>query len=101
MDVVTERPYDVNADLGDDLQESDIAETESRMDALYGYNFTENDAEGELGITAEVRCERKPVIPRENWDIDGPGAEAEAVHVITPEGDTDPDPDSAPEDRDF
>lgn len=98
---MSERPYDVNADLGDDLQESGVAEVESRMHALYGYNFTEDDARGELGITAEVRCERGPVLPRENWDVDGSGAESEAVHVITPAEDTDPDPDSAPEDRDF
>ena len=98
---MTDQPYDVNTDLGDDLQESGVAQTESRMDAPYGYNFAEHGPGEELGITDGVRCERSPVLPRESWDVDGPGAEVEAVHVITPEGDGDADPDAAPEDHDF
>jgi hypothetical protein len=84
---VTDQPYDVDADLGDDPQESEIAETESRTDAV-GYTFEDEDAEdrGELGISEEVRQEEPPVLEREDWNPDDPGAETDALHEEDDDG---------------
>lgn len=82
---MSEQPYDVDADMGEDPQESEIAETESRQDPdapVYGYTFVQDDSQGELGIDQELREERDDVIPREDFDIDSPGAEEAAIHEV-------------------
>ncbi|AFR11159.1 hypothetical protein ACFW3Z_10540 [Nocardiopsis alba] len=84
---MSEQPYDVDSDMGEDPQESEIAEAESRQnpgEGVYGYTFEDEqkDDEGELGIEEEVRLERDDVLPREDFDIDEPGAEEEAVHEV-------------------
>ena len=82
---MSEQPYDVDADLGEDPQESEIAETESRQEPdapVYGYTFLDDDSRGELGIDEEVREERDDVLPREDFDLDEPGAEKEAMHEV-------------------
>jgi hypothetical protein len=82
---MSEQPYDVDSDMGEDPQESEIAETESRQDPdapVYGYTFRQDDSQGELGIDQELREERDDVIPREDFDIDGPGAEEAAIHEV-------------------
>ncbi|WP_306369355.1 hypothetical protein [Nocardiopsis sp. CC223A] len=84
---MTDQPYDVDADLGDDPQESEIAETESRMDAA-GYTFEDEDAQdrGGTGISEEVRREEPPVLEREDWSPDEPGPEADALHEEDDDG---------------
>ncbi|MEU3020230.1 MULTISPECIES: hypothetical protein [unclassified Nocardiopsis] len=80
---MSEQPYDVDADMGEDPQESEIAEAESRQNPdapVYGYTFEDESAATERGIDQEVREERDDVIPREDFELDEPGAEAEAVH---------------------
>ena len=80
---MSEQPYDVDADMGEDPQESEIAEAESRQNPdapVYGYTFEDESAATERGIDEEVREERDDVIPREDFDLDDPGAESEAVH---------------------
>lgn len=85
---MTDQPYDVDADLGDDPQESEIAETESRMDAgdtVRGYTFQEDEDRGERGISEDVRQREDPVLEREDWGPD-PDAETGAVHEEDDEG---------------
>ncbi|MBR8742907.1 hypothetical protein [Nocardiopsis sp. MG754419] len=82
---MSEQPYDVDSDMGDDPQESEVAEAESRQEPdapVYGYTFAEAEGQGELGIDEDVRLERDDVIPREDFDLDAPDAEEEAIHEV-------------------
>lgn len=82
---MSEQPYDVDADMGEDPEESEIAQAESRQNPdapVYGYTFEDESAASERGIDQEVREERDDVIPREDFDIDAPGAENEAMHEV-------------------
>jgi hypothetical protein len=96
---VSEGPYDVDSDLGDDPQESEIAERERTIDTdfdILGYDFEDDDSRGALGIDAEVRAERRDVVPRQRWGADR-CAEEEAVSVV-PEGEVDHRAEDEPED---
>ncbi|MFV2197756.1 hypothetical protein [Nocardiopsis sp. LOL_012] len=93
---MSEQPYDVDTDLGDDPQESAIAETESGIDPEYNiveYSFVDDDSRGELGISDEVRAERQGVVPRQDWG-GGRSAEQEALSVV-PESEIAGEPDTA------
>lgn len=82
-------PYDVDSDLGDDPQESEIAETESRQDAgdeIRDYDFEDDDSRGGIGIDEEVREERPATAPREDWQPDEPPAEDAALHEVDEDG---------------
>lgn len=82
---MSEQPYDVDADMGEDPQESEIAEAESRQNPdapVYGYTFEDESEATERGIDEGVREERDDVIPREDFDLDEPGAESGAVREV-------------------
>ncbi|OLT29936.1 hypothetical protein BJF83_09515 [Nocardiopsis sp. CNR-923] len=95
---MSELPYDVDADLGDDPQETEIAECERTIDPdfnILGYDFVDDDSRGEWGITQEVRAERRPVVPHQRWGTQR-SAEEDAVSVV-PESDIAAEPDAAPD----
>ncbi|WP_330091086.1 hypothetical protein [Nocardiopsis codii] len=82
-------PYEVDSDMGDDPQESEIAEAESRMDAgdeVRDYSFEDDDSRGEIGIDEEVREERPSRLPTEDWQPDEPPAEDEALSEVDEDG---------------
>ncbi|MBE3001075.1 hypothetical protein IDM40_20610 [Nocardiopsis sp. HNM0947] len=89
---MSEQPYNVDSDMGDDPQESEVAEAESRMDAPgddAGYTFVEDDTSEARGISEEVRDERGNFLAREDWDLDGEAAESEAVNEVDPDREDD------------
>ncbi|MCY9784411.1 hypothetical protein KIK06_10960 [Nocardiopsis sp. EMB25] len=95
---MSEQPYDVDTDLGDDPQETEIAECERVIDPdfnILAYDFVDDDSRGEWGISQEVRAERRRVVPHQRW---GPqrSAEEDAVSVVS-ESDVSAEPDAAPE----
>ncbi|GHC84415.1 hypothetical protein GCM10007079_26340 [Nocardiopsis terrae] len=86
---MTEQPYEVDLDLGDDPQASEVAQRERVIDpdfGILGYNFEDDDSKGRLGINDGVRAERLGVIPHQRWGGDR-SAEEEALSVV-------PDPDA-------
>ncbi|MEU3020229.1 MULTISPECIES: hypothetical protein [unclassified Nocardiopsis] len=81
---MTERPYDVDLDLGDDPQETEVAQRERVLDPdfdILSYDFEDDDSRGGLGITEEVRAERTGVVPRQRWG-GYRSAEEEALSVV-------------------
>ncbi|WP_304450726.1 hypothetical protein [Nocardiopsis sp. YSL2] len=97
---MSEGPYDVDADMGDDPQESEIAESERSIDAdfnILGYDFEDDDSRGTLGINAEVRAERTDVVPHQRWGAER-SAEEEAVSVV-PEAEVESGAEERPEDQ--
>lgn len=89
-DTVSEGPYDVDADMGDDPQESAIAESEHEIEPdfnILDYEFEDDDSRGVLGIDAEVRAERRDIVPRQRWGAVR-SAEEDAVSVV-PESEAD------------
>lgn len=97
---MSDQPYDVDLDMGDDPQASEIAEREMRVEPFaddVNHTFREDDSQGDRGITDEVRAERSHVVPRQRWGGER-SAEEEALSVVSePESDTDAPPDDAPE----
>lgn len=88
---MSEQPYDVDSDMGEDPQESEIAEAESRQNpgvGVYGYTFEDEGAATGRGIDQEVREERDDVIPREDFGIDDPAAEEAAIREVDEAEDT-------------
>ncbi|GAB3719999.1 hypothetical protein [Nocardiopsis oceani] len=86
---MTEQPYEVDFDLGDDPQASEIAQRERVIDPDFNilvYNFEDDDSRGWLGINDGVRAERLGVVPRQRWGGER-SAEEEALSVV-------PDPDA-------
>jgi hypothetical protein len=82
---VTEEPYDVDTDMGDDPEESEAAELERRIEPDYDiqeYDFEDDDSRGERGISEAVRDERNDVYPRQSWGGETRSAEEEAVNEI-------------------
>jgi len=82
-------PYEVDSDMGDDPQESEIAEAQSRMNAgdeVRDYSFEDDDSRGEIGIDEEVREERSSSLPTEDWQLGEPPAEDEALGEVDEDG---------------
>ncbi|WP_017588660.1 hypothetical protein [Nocardiopsis ganjiahuensis] len=82
---MSEQPYDVDSDMGEDPEESEIALAESRQNPdapVYGYTFEDESSATERGIDQEVREERDDVLPKEDFDLDEIGAEKEAMHEV-------------------
>lgn len=87
---MTEEPYDVDTDMGDDPELSKAVARERWIDPDYGiqdYEFTDpdmpgTDSSGPRGIDEGVRSERSDLYPRENWGGETRSAEQEAVHVV-------------------
>ncbi|GAB2502312.1 hypothetical protein [Nocardiopsis aegyptia] len=97
---MSEGPYDVDADMGDDPQESAIAECEHEIEPdfnILGYDFEDDDSRGELGINAEVRAERRDVVPHQRWGAVR-SAEEDAVSVV-PEAQVESGVEDRPEDQ--
>ncbi|RKS07977.1 hypothetical protein DFP74_3665 [Nocardiopsis sp. Huas11] len=97
---MSEGPYDVDTDMGDDPQESDIAGSERSIDAdfnILGYDFEDDDSRGALGINAGVRAERSDVVPHQRWGAER-SAEEQAVSIVS-ESESESESESAPEDR--
>lgn len=95
---MSEQTYDVNLDLGDDPQESAIAERECSRDPDFNileYDFKDDDSRGERGIIEDVRGERRTVVvPRQRWGRER-SAEEEALSVVPDtHTDTGADPDA-------
>lgn len=85
-----EIPYDVNLDLGDDPQATEVAQRDMVIDSDFNvldYDFESDDSRGRTGITDGVRAEHLGVaIPRQRWGGER-SAEEEALSVV-------PDPDA-------
>ncbi|GAA1458164.1 hypothetical protein GCM10009603_11050 [Nocardiopsis exhalans] len=85
-DTVTEQPYEVDLDLGDDPQVSEVAQRERVLDPdhnILSYDFVDEDSRGRLGINDGVRAERLgSAIPRQRWG-GGRSAEEEALNVVS------------------
>jgi hypothetical protein len=84
-DTVTEQPYEVDLDLGDDPQASEVAQRERVLDPdhnILSYDFVDEDSRGRLGINEEVRAERLGAVPRQRWGGDR-SAEEEALSVVS------------------
>ncbi|MET9780729.1 hypothetical protein [Nocardiopsis alba] len=87
---MTEQPYEVDLDLGDDPQATEVAQRELFIDPIFdilGYDFEDDDSRGRLGILEGVRAEHLGVaVPRRRWGGER-SAEEEALSVV-------PDPDA-------
>ncbi|MEE2037298.1 hypothetical protein Q8791_08700 [Nocardiopsis sp. CT-R113] len=96
---MSDQPYEVDLDMGDDPQASEVAEREMTIEPFaddVNHTFRESDSPGDWGITDEVRAERRDAVPRQRWGGDR-SAEEEALSVVSePEADTDGDPDARP-----
>lgn len=87
---MTEEPYDVDTDMGDDPELSKAVARERRIEADYDiqdYEFVDPDGPGTdsaepRGIDEAVRSERSDVYPRESWGGETRGAEQEALHEV-------------------
>lgn len=89
---MTEQPYDVDTDMGDDPELSKAEARERRIEADYGiqeqeYDFADPDTPGTdsaspRGIGEAVRAERSDLEPRENWGGQSLSAEHEALHEV-------------------
>ena len=81
---MTEQPYEVDLDLGDDPQASEVAQRERVIDPdhnILSYDFEDDDSRGRLGINDGVRAERLGAVPRQRWGGDR-SAEEEALSVV-------------------
>jgi len=85
-DTVTEQPYEVDLDLGDDPQATEVAQRERVLDPdhnILSYDFEDDDSRGSLGISEGVRAERLGgAVPRQRWG-DDPSAEEQALSVVS------------------
>ncbi len=84
-DTVTEQPYEVDLDLGDDPQATEVAQRERVLDPdhnILSYDFEDDDSRGSLGITEGVRAEHLGAIPRQRWG-EGRSAEEAALSVVS------------------
>ncbi|MFW6642010.1 hypothetical protein ACOALZ_18455 [Nocardiopsis algeriensis] len=82
---MSEEPYDVDTDMGDDPEISMAKEFERHVEpdfGIEGRDFADDSDQGGRGIDQAVRDERSDVYPRENWGGEDRGAEEEAVHVV-------------------
>ncbi|MBR8742908.1 hypothetical protein [Nocardiopsis sp. MG754419] len=91
-----ERPYEVDLDLGDDPQATEVAQRQVFLDPDFDilvYDFEDDDSRGRMGITDGVRAEHlAAAIPRQRWGGDR-SAEEEALSVVPdPEAVTDRPP---------
>ncbi|WP_241480257.1 hypothetical protein [Nocardiopsis halotolerans] len=96
---MTEEPYDVDTDMGDDPELSKAVARERRIEADYDiqeYDFPDpetqgTDSSGPRGIDEGVRSERSDLYPRESWGGETRSAEEEALHEeddsVTPDVD--------------
>nr|WP_210752103.1 hypothetical protein [Nocardiopsis alborubida] len=97
---MTEEPYDVDTDMGDDPELSKAVARERRIEADYDiqeYDFEDPDMPGTdssaepRGIDEGVRSERSDLYPRESWGGETRSAEQEAMHEesddVTPDVD--------------
>ena len=85
-----EQPYEVDLDLGNDPQATEVAQRERAIDSdhnILHYDFESEDSRGRLGIMDGVRAEHLGnAVPRQRWGGDR-SAEEEALSVV-------PDPDA-------
>lgn len=85
-----EHPYEVDLDLGDDPQTTEVAQRDMVIDSEFNildYDFVDDDSRGRIGIADGLRAEHLgAVIPRQRWGGDR-SAEEEALSVL-------PDPDA-------
>lgn len=82
---VKEHPYEVDLDLGDDPQATEIAQRQWALDSDYNildYEFEAEDSRGRLGIEEGLRAEHLGVaVPRQRWGGER-SAEEEALNVV-------------------
>ncbi|WP_230479851.1 hypothetical protein [Nocardiopsis kunsanensis] len=87
---VTEEPYDVDTDMGDDPELSKAVARERRVEPdhdIQEYDFEDpgtpgTDSPGPRGIHEGVQSERSDVYPRESWGGESRSAEEEALHEV-------------------
>lgn len=85
VDAMVDKRYDVDTDMGDDPELSEIEEAERRIEPDHGiqeYDFVDDDSRGGRGIEEAVRDERSDVYPKENWGGETENAENEALQVV-------------------
>ena len=94
---MSDQPYEVDLDMGDDPQASEVAEREMTIEPFadhVNHTFRESDSPDGWGITEEVRAERRDIVPRQRWG-GYRSAEEEALSVVS-EPELDGEPESAP-----
>lgn len=87
---MTEQPYDVDTDMGDDPELSKSVAQERRVEPDYDiqeYDFTDpespgTDSPGPRGIDEAVQSERSDLYPRESWGGETRSAEEEALQEV-------------------
>ena len=82
---MVDKHYNVDTDMGDDPEESEIAQVERRVEPdhdIQGYEFEDDDTGGGRGIDEAVRDERGDALPKENWGKETVSTEEEAMRVV-------------------
>ncbi|WP_087096487.1 hypothetical protein [Nocardiopsis sp. JB363] len=82
---MTDKRYDVDTDMGDDPEASEIAQVERRVEPehdIQGYEFEDDDTGGGRGIDEAVRDERSDVLPKDNWGGETESTEEQAMRVV-------------------
>ncbi|WP_223809371.1 hypothetical protein [Nocardiopsis listeri] len=99
---VKEHPYEVDLDLGDDPQATEVAQRDMVLDSEFNildYDFVTDDSRGRSGIADGLRAEHPgTAIPRQRWGGERSAEEAALSVVPDPDAVTDRPPEGYEED---